>query len=137
MNRKEIISALLGAGTFYLSTVDGGRPKVRPYGFIMEYEGKLCFTTNKHKPTYAQLMANPYVEICAMTSPFTWLRLSGRAVKITTGAARAAALDAMPALGQNYAVYGGDFDVFALEDAIADSYGFSRTGEIEKQSEQV
>lgn len=140
MNRQEVLAALRSAGTFYLATAEitehGAQPRVRPYGFVMEYEGRLCFATNEHKPTYAQLEANPYVELCAMTSRFAWLRVSGRAVKITSEASRNAALAAMPALRQNYAVYGGDFDVFALEDAVADSFGFGQSG-IEKTSEKI
>jgi len=138
MSKEEVILALRKAGVFYLATVDAdNRPKARPYGFIMDYNGNLCFTTNENKPTYKQLMDNPYVEIVAMTSQFGWLRIRGKAVKVTTEQSRQHALKEMPMLAQNYAVYGGEFDVFALEEAVADYYAFSERGEIMKQSENL
>lgn len=126
------------AGTYYLTTVDSdNRPKARPYGFLMDYKGKLCFTTNENKPTYRQLMGNPYVELVAMTSGFGWLRVSGKAVKVTSEESCKQALSEMPMLAQNYAVYGGNFDVFALTEAVADYYTFGKKGEIIKQSEKL
>lgn len=136
MNRQEVLKSFKNAGTYYLATVDeDNRPKARPYGFLMDYNGKLCFTRNENKPTYRQLMSNPYVELVAMTSGFGWLRVSGKAVKITSGESCKQALAEMPMLAQNYAVYGGTFDVFALEEAVADYYTFGKNGEIIKQSE--
>lgn len=138
MNRADVLKNLRNAGTFYLTTVDEEhKPKARPYGFLMDYNGKLCFTTNENKPTYKQLMGTPYVELVAMTSQFGWLRVSGRAVKVTTEDACSRALSEMPMLVQNYAVYGGKFDVFALEEAVADYYTFNEKGEIIKQSEHL
>ncbi|GHU51159.1 hypothetical protein FACS1894127_7280 [Clostridia bacterium] len=51
--------------TFYLATVEGNKPKVRPFGFVMEFGGKLYFATNGSKPSFAQIKANPNVEISA------------------------------------------------------------------------
>lgn len=138
MPRQEVLTAFKKSGTYYLATVDEDhKPKSRPYGFLMDYNGKLCFTTNENKPTYKQLMGNPYVELVAMTSQFGWLRVSGRAVKVTTKESCSRALSEMPMLARNYAVYGGKFDVFALEEAVADYYTFNEKGEIIKQSSDL
>lgn len=134
MKQSEVVKDILECGVFYLTTVDDGKPKACPYGFLMEYEGKICFTTNKNKPTYAQLLSNPYVEICGMKGNMSWIRLSGKAVNMTSDSSRKAALNAMPALAQNYAVYGGDFDVFGLEEAAADYYSFGGENGIQKES---
>lgn len=134
MKQSDVVKDILGGGIFYLTTVNDGKPKARPYGFLMEYNGKICFTTNKNKPTYAQLLANPYVEICGMKDNMGWIRLSGRAVNITSDDSRNAALNAMPALAQNYAVYGGDFDVFGLEEAVADYYSFGGKNGVQRKS---
>lgn len=138
MNRIEVLKKLRDTGTFYLTTVDAeNRPKARPYGFIMDYGGKLCFTTNENKPTYKQIMENPYVELVAMVDRFGWLRISGKAVKVTSEEACGRAVSEMPMLSQNYAAYGGGFEVFALDEAVADYYSFDERGGIAKQSEKL
>lgn len=81
MKGSDVVRDILQSGVFYLTTVEKGKPKVRPYGFLMEYNGKICFTTNKNKPTYSQLLSTPYVEICTMHGNMSWIRLSGKAVK--------------------------------------------------------
>ena len=116
---NEVIKFLNECGIFYVSTVDGNQPKVRPFSFVMEYEGKLCFATSNQKPVYAQLMANPNIEICATTKDLRWLRLSGKAVFCTTKEAKAQALEIMPMLKHMYSVEDDIFEIFYLENAIA------------------
>ncbi|MFP3153497.1 pyridoxamine 5'-phosphate oxidase family protein [Lachnospiraceae bacterium ZAX-1] len=76
----EILTFLTENKTFYLATVDGNKPKVRPFGFLMEFEGKLYFSTNESKPSYRQLVENPNIEISATNANNEWLRLYGEAV---------------------------------------------------------
>lgn len=137
MNRADVVKCIKESNVFYLTTVDDGKPRVRPYGFIMDYDGRICFTTNKNKPTYQQIIANPYVEICAMQNGYNWIRLNGKAVKMTSADSKNAALSEMPMLAENYAIYGGDFEVFGLEAAVVDYYSFGSTGEIIKESCQL
>jgi len=125
---NEILKVLREAGTFYLATAEDGVPKVRPHGFIMEYQGKLCFSTGNQKPTFRQLMADPNVEICAMSGGMGWIRLYGRARRITDKESRAAALAEMPALTDNYRDPDRYMELFCLEDAAADIYSFGPTG---------
>jgi uncharacterized pyridoxamine 5'-phosphate oxidase family protein len=105
---------------FYVATVDGDKPKVRPFTFVMIHDGKLCFATNNQKPNYAQLQANPNVEICTMGKHFDWLRLQGKAVFCSTPEFKAAALEAMPSMKAHYSPDDDLFEIFYLEDAVAD-----------------
>ena len=63
---REIVSFLQDAGAFFLATDDSGPPRVRPFGSVMEFEGKLFFCTENTKAVYRQLAANPKCEICAL-----------------------------------------------------------------------
>lgn len=116
---NEVLKFLNDCGVFFISTVDGDQPKVRPFGFAMEYEGKLCFCTNNKKPIYAQLMANPNVEICASSQDHRWVRISGKAVFCTSKETKAQALEIMPVLKNMYSVDDDIFEIFYLEKAVA------------------
>jgi uncharacterized pyridoxamine 5'-phosphate oxidase family protein len=98
---SEIFDYLNGT-TFYLATVDGGKPRVRPFGFVMELNGKLYFATNDRKPSYRQLTENPYVEISASKEGKTWLRLSGKAVFDRSPETREKAFVAAPHIKEMY-----------------------------------
>ena len=116
---NEVLRFLQDCGIFFVSTVDGNQPKVRPFSFVMEYEGKLCFATSNQKPIYAQLKANPNVEICTASKDLQWLRLSGKAVFCTTTQNKAKALEILPILKNMYSVDDNIFEVFYLENAVA------------------
>jgi uncharacterized pyridoxamine 5'-phosphate oxidase family protein len=77
---NEVLEFLTEVKTFYLATVEGDKPKVRPFGLVLEFEGKLYFSTNESKPSFQQLKANPNIEISATNQSNEWLRLSGEAV---------------------------------------------------------
>ncbi|MDR2029213.1 MAG: pyridoxamine 5'-phosphate oxidase family protein, partial [Treponema sp.] len=62
---EEIIKFLLENKVFFLATIQGDQPRVRPMGFVMEYEGKLSLCTNNRKDMYRQMKENPKIEICA------------------------------------------------------------------------
>jgi uncharacterized pyridoxamine 5'-phosphate oxidase family protein len=98
---SEVFDYLNGT-TFYLATVDGNKPRVRPFGFVMELEGKLYFGTNDKKPSYRQLMENPYVEICVRRDGQTWLRVSGKAVFDLSLETKEKAFEAAPFLKEMY-----------------------------------
>lgn len=116
---NDVLKFLQDSQIFFVSTVDGDKPKVRPFSFVMEYEGKLCFATSNQKPFYAQLMTNPNIEICASSKDFRWLRLSGKAVFCTTKEAKAQALDILPMLKHMYSVEDNIFEIFYLDNAVA------------------
>lgn len=116
---NEVLNFLNECGVFFVSTVDGNEPKVRPFSFVMEYEGKLCFGTNNKKPTYAQLTANSNVEISAASKDMRWVRLSGKAVFCTTKDAKVKALETMPMLKNMYSADDDLFEIFYIDKAVA------------------
>ncbi|MBC2578884.1 pyridoxamine 5'-phosphate oxidase family protein [Clostridium sp. DJ247] len=122
---NEVFEFLNECGVFFVSTVDGEQPRVRPFSFVMEYEDKLCFATNNKKPFYAQLMTNPNIEISAATKDGRWLRMSGKAVFCTKKEAKSQALDIMPALKHMYSVEDEIFEIFYLENALANFYSMN------------
>jgi uncharacterized pyridoxamine 5'-phosphate oxidase family protein len=63
---------------FHIATVDGAKGRVRPFGFVMKWKDSLYFCTNKTKDVYKQMVQNPDIEISAMGSNGTWLRIRGR-----------------------------------------------------------
>ncbi len=76
----KILAFLKDAGVFFYASVDGDKARVRPFGFYMEYEGKLYFGMGKHKESFKQTVANPNVEICALNKKNEWIRIRGTAV---------------------------------------------------------
>ena len=73
---NEVLEFLRNCGTFYLATDDDGRPRVRPFGAVAEFEEKLYIVTNNQKDVYQQMKKNPKVEISGM-SKGKWIRVSG------------------------------------------------------------
>ena len=65
---------------FFLATVDGDQPKLRPLGAFIEEDGKLIFGVGDFKNVYRQLTQNPLVEIASCKPDGHWLRYTGRAV---------------------------------------------------------
>jgi uncharacterized pyridoxamine 5'-phosphate oxidase family protein len=127
---NEVLAFLKENPIFYIATVDGDLPKVRPFGFVMELEGKLYFGTNNQKNVYKQLKANPHFEISTTSKTGEWIRLKGEAVFNTNRKTKQAALDAMPTLSRMYSVDDSIFEVFYIEKAEAtfcDMKGGSRT----------
>ena len=115
----EILQFLKENATFYLATVEGSNPKVRPFGFVMEYQGKLCFCTNNQKDVYEQLKVNPKFEISTTAKTGEWIRLSGKATFITTEDAKRAVLKEMPSLERLYSIDDPSFEVFYADEAEA------------------
>ncbi len=79
---EEVYEFLKKCGTYYLATVEGDQPRVRPFGTVDIFEGKLYIQTGKSKAVSKQIQANPKVEICAYADG-KWLRLTGKLVRMT------------------------------------------------------
>jgi uncharacterized pyridoxamine 5'-phosphate oxidase family protein len=127
---NEVLQFLKDNPVFYIATVDGDTPKVRPFGFVMEYEGKLCFGTANQKNIFRQLKSNPKFEISTTSKTGEWLRLKGKAVFITSRESKKAALDTNPSLGRMYSVDDSIFEIFYADEGEAtfsDMSGASRT----------
>ena len=123
---QEVYDFLKKCGTYYLATVDGNEPKVRPFGTVNIFEGKLYIQTGKIKPTYKQIKANPNVEISAFMNG-QWIRLKGKLVEDDRREAKKSMLDAYPELRGMYNEDDGNTVVFYFEDAVATFYSFGGT----------
>lgn len=129
MQRTE--KFLKEAGTYYLATADGDQPRVRPFGTINEFEGRLYIQTGKSKDVSKQIHANPKVEICAFMNG-EWLRIACTLVEDDRREARQSMLDAYPSLQNMYSADDGNTEVFYLKDATATFSGFTHAPEVEK-----
>ena len=106
------------AEVYYLATVEGNQPRVRPFGTINEFEGKLYIQTGKIKPTSKQLAANPKAELCAFKDG-SWIRIACELVEDDRFEARKSMLDAYPELRRMYDENDGNTQVFYMKNSIA------------------
>ncbi len=115
---------LKSAGTYYLATVDGDQPRVRPFGTANVFEGKLYIQTGLKKDVAKQLLANPKAEICAFTKG-KWIRIAGKLILDERVEAQKSMLDAYPNLRGMYAENDGNTAVFYFQDATATIASFT------------
>lgn len=115
---QKVYEFLKNAQTYYLATVEGDQPRVRPFGTVNLFEGRLYIQTGRVKPVSRQLAANPKVELCAFMNG-TWLRLSGELVEDDRVEARKAMLDAYPELRRMYDENDGNTQVLYFRNATA------------------
>jgi uncharacterized pyridoxamine 5'-phosphate oxidase family protein len=128
---QQIVDLIHQAGVFHIATMDGDRPRVRPFGFIMFFEGKLYFTTNNRKKFYGQLQKNPNVEISAMVGDDRWIRLEGKTVFDGNLAAKKRAFEVFPNFLQMYqSPENPIFEVFYLENPSATLYSMTESKKI-------
>ena len=111
---------LKDAGVYYLATVDGDQPGVRPFGTVLVDDGKLYIQTGKVKPVSMQLAANPKAEICAFDGETgTWLRVSGELINDDSHDVKVAMLDKHPELKFMYSADDDNTQVLYFKDATA------------------
>lgn len=125
---KRVVDFLKEAGTYYLATVDGDQPRVRPFGTAHIFENKLYIQTGKVKDVSKQIHANPKVELCAFKNG-EWLRIAGELVEDDRREARQSMLDAYPSLQQMYSADDGNTVVFYLKNATATFNSFTKAPE--------
>ncbi|MBQ7726887.1 MAG: pyridoxamine 5'-phosphate oxidase family protein [Clostridia bacterium] len=126
---KKVYDFLKQVGTYYLATVDGDQPRVRPFGTVNLFEDKLYIQTGKSKPVSAQILLNPKVELCAFADG-TWLRLAGELVEDDRVEAKKSMLDAYPMLRGMYDENDGNTQVFYFQNATATFSSFTAAPEI-------
>lgn len=122
---NEIYEFIKHCGVYYLATVEGDQPHVRPFGTIDLFEGKLYIQTGKVKAVANQMKANPKVEISAMAPDGRWLRLCAEAVLDDNLAAQAHMLEAYPTLKAQYQPGDGNTEVYYLQNATAQICSFT------------
>ena len=128
---EKVFQFLKDAETYYLATVEGDQPRVRPFGTIHIFEGKLYIQTGRVKDVSKQIMANGKVEICAMKDG-EWIRVAGTLVEDDRIEARQSMLDAYPSLQNMYAADDGNTQVFYLENVTATISSFTHDSEVIK-----
>ena len=125
---QRVYQFLKGAGVYYLATVEGDQPRVRPFGTVNIFEGKLYIQTGKVKPCSRQLLANPKSEICAFRDG-TWIRVAGELVEDDRVEAKKAMLDAYPHLRRMYDENDGNTQVLYFRNAVATFSSFTAAPE--------
>lgn len=126
---ETVLQFLKDAETYYLATVEGNQPRVRPFGTAHIFEGKLYIQTGKVKDVSKQLHANPKAEICAFKGG-EWIRVAGELVEDDRVEARQSMLDAYPSLQKMYAADDGNTEVFYSKNAIATISAFTHEPEV-------
>ena len=122
---NEVYEFLKNAGVYYLATVEGDQPRVRPFGTIDLFEDKLYIQTGKVKPVAHQMKANPKVELSAMTQDGKWIRIAAEAVLDDNIEAQTHMLDAYPNLKAMYQPGDGNTEVYYLKNAVAQICSFT------------
>ena len=128
---EKVTQFLKEAETYFLATVEGDQPRVRPFGTAHLYEGKLYIQTGKVKDVSKQLLANPKAEICAFKDG-KWIRVAGELVEDDRVEARQSMLDAYPSLQQMYSADDGNTQVFYFKNATATISAFTHEPEVIK-----
>ena len=121
---QEVLDFLKKAGTYYLATVEGDQPRVRPFGTSHIFDGKLYIQTGKIKPCSKQMAANPKIEICAFCDG-SWIRIAATAVNDDRVEAKASLLDDYPQLKDRYSATDDNCQVLYLKDATATIASFT------------
>ena len=115
---NEIYEFLKQAGTYYLATLEGDQPRVRPFGTVDLFEGRLYIQTGKVKPVSKQIHANPKVELCAFMEG-RWIRVAGELAADERVEAKKHMLDAYPSLRGMYDENDGNTEVFYFKHGVA------------------
>jgi uncharacterized pyridoxamine 5'-phosphate oxidase family protein len=115
---QEVHDFLKKAGTYYLATAEGGQPRVRPFGTIHLFEGKLYIQTGKKKDVAKQIANNPKVELSAFDGQ-TWIRVAATLKEDGRAEAQESMLTDYPSLRGMYEVNDGNTVVYSLDDATA------------------
>ena len=112
------------SGTYYLATIDGDQPRVRPFGTVHIFENKLYIQTGKKKSVSRQMMKNPKTEICSMNDG-KWIRIQAVAVEDDRVEAKQSMLDAYPNLKSMYSATDDNTQVLYLKNATATISSFT------------
>ena len=127
-NIERVCQFLSEAETYYLATVEGDQPRVRPFGTVLLYGGKLYIETGKVKNVSKQLAANPKAEICAFKDG-KWLRVSGELINDDDRDVKVAMLEKMPSLKRMYDPDDGNMQMLYFKNATAVFSSFTEAPE--------
>lgn len=122
-NMQDVCTFIKEARTYFIATVEGDQPRVRPFGTIHVYQGRLYIQTGKRKDFSRQLAVNPKAELCAFNGK-EWLRLSGTLVNDDSLEAKESMLEQYPELKSMYSATDDNTQVLYFKDATAILYSF-------------
>lgn len=125
---ERVCQFLDEAQTYYLATVEGDQPRVRPFGTALLWEGRLYIETGKVKNVSKQLAANPKAEICAFKDG-KWLRVAGELIDDPDRAVKVAMLEKMPSLKAMYDPDDGNMQMLYFRNATATFSSFTEAPE--------
>jgi len=128
---NEVYELLKACGTYYLATVEGDQPRVRPFGTVNVFEDKLYIQTGKVKEVSKQIQANGKVEICAFAGD-KWIRVAGTLVRDDRIEAKVSMLDSYPNLKAMYSAEDDNTEVLYFKDATATISSFTEAPKVIK-----
>lgn len=126
---NEVYEFIKAAQTYYLATVEGDQPRVRPFGTVDIFEDKLYIQTGKIKAVSQQIAANPKVELCAFKDG-KWLRLAGELVRDERVEAKAHMLANYPELQAMYSAEDDNTEVLYFKNATATFSSFTEAPKV-------
>ena len=116
---NKVVEELKNMDVFFIGTVEGDQPRVRPFSSITEFEGAPYICCGNYKEVYKQMMANPKIEICGMTKNGNWIRVEAVVERDERIEAQKAMLEDPTGPSQLYTAGDGRFDVFKLTNVKA------------------
>lgn len=124
---KEVVKFLTENPVQYLATAGlDGKPRNRPFQYMLEDGGRLYFCTANTKDVYRELQKNPHVELTVSSATFAWIRLSGKAVFSTDMTIKDKIIEVSPLVKSIYQTGSNPiFEVFYLSEAKAAIADFS------------
>lgn len=128
---QKVYEFLKKAEVYYLATVEGDQPRVRPFGTVNVFEGKLYIQTGLKKPVAQQMLKNPKVELSAMADG-KWIRIAAEAVLDERVEPQVDMLEAYPNLKAMYQPGDGNTAVYWLKNAEATICSFAEAPEVIK-----
>ena len=121
---KETYDFLKGCGVFYIATIDGNNPRVRPFGALNIFEDKLYLQTGKVKNVSKQIQENNNIELCGFKDG-KWIRVSAKAIRDDRLEAKISMLDNNPELKNMYSATDDNTEVLYLSDVVSTIYSFT------------
>ena len=126
---EEVFEFLKKCGVFYLATEEGEKPRVRPFGAVNIFEGKLYIQTGKSKNVSKQMQTNSNVEISGMVDG-DWIRLEGKLIRDDRLEAKVDMLENNPELKNMYSAEDDNTEVLYITSATATLYSFTEAPEV-------
>jgi uncharacterized pyridoxamine 5'-phosphate oxidase family protein len=115
MTPDDFVAYLEKCGKYFVATVDGDQPRVRPFSFVAAIDGNVYFMTRKPKDVYKQLVKNPKVQIAAFPNEGRgWMRITCKLVEEETPKIRTTFLDKYPNMKEAHPLDDPDYAFMKL-----------------------